>query len=194
MHDTSLSNGQWVWCKGHYHAVCTSQISSKNSKHMLIPIFSIYCTNSKWWISSCENALVDCISFIVQWTWHKPWFEWLYVKEICIFLIKIMFLLLGLTRRELPAWKKLKIAYSKLSYVALKFKDYDLCNLHCCSINPSRIIFSWCAENINHLWYLLLNHFISFCYSFYLVKTSQIFHKHNWILLRSSMRQIHICT
>ena len=48
--------------------------SSKHSNHMLTLLVSIYCTNSKWWISSCKNALVDCISFIVQGTWHKPWF------------------------------------------------------------------------------------------------------------------------
>ena len=102
----AFSKGQWVWCKGQYHAGCASLRSSKNSNHMLTPLVSIYCTNSKWWISSRKNALVDCISFVVQ---------------------------------------GLDINIDFNDYVRRKY--YDLCNLHYCSINPSRIIFSWCAEN-----------------------------------------------
>ena len=65
-----------------------------------------------------QNALVDSISLTVQGTWNKPWFEQLCMKEIAIFLITNMFLLLGSTRQELPAWSRLKIIYSKFSYVA----------------------------------------------------------------------------
>ena len=53
----ALNKGQWVWCKSQYHTGCTSLRSSKNSDHMLTPLFPIYCTNSKWWISSCKKCI-----------------------------------------------------------------------------------------------------------------------------------------
>ena len=52
----AFSKGQWVWCKGQYHAGCASLSSSKNLNHMSTTLVSIYCTNSKWWISSCKHA------------------------------------------------------------------------------------------------------------------------------------------
>ena len=65
----ALSKGQGVMQGSISYRMRCPEIN-KNSNHMLTPLFSIYYTNSKWWISSCtliSKLFTICLKTTISW-------------------------------------------------------------------------------------------------------------------------------